>query len=169
MKDSRYILCSLKSIDKAHSFKMFIKNNCGQLEMFTYPLDMRSIFSANFSLSCEWTLSSILMGWRTRQMASSVYILSFVFVIWTTMFSGIKIIVLKPPVHVLVRHVLKISYLIFWLRYCFNQHFTVNSLTRYKTRSVTKNSEQNIWQLIFVYVKGRYNWSSNTGSCLVIP
>ena len=47
----------------------------------TYPFCILSILSWNFSLSWEWTLSSILMGWRTRQMASRVYILSFILVI----------------------------------------------------------------------------------------
>lgn len=52
--------------------------------IYTYPFCILNILSWNFSLSCEWTLSSILIGWRTRQMANKVYILSFILVIYKT-------------------------------------------------------------------------------------
>ena len=44
---------------------------------------MRCILSPNFSFSPEWTLSSILIGCKTRQMASSVFICSYCLLIYT--------------------------------------------------------------------------------------
>ena len=52
-------------------------------EWSSHPFCIRSILSANFSLSCEWTVSSMRMGWSTRQIDSRMYICSFCLLICT--------------------------------------------------------------------------------------
>ena len=65
----------------------------------TNPFCILSCLSAYFSRKCECTLSSILIGCRTRQMASRVYILSLFLEICQGKHSNQKFTSFYPTTH----------------------------------------------------------------------